>query len=453
MSARVVTTIPGAESRRLLAEQAAVESAARAYPRLTPIALRSGEGAYLTDVDGNVFLDFLTGAGVLVLGHNPPELVRAAQAQLGVNIHGLDFPTLAKRDFTRAILRMLPDGMRDKMKIHFCGPTGADGVEAAIKLCKLFTARSNVVSFHGGFHGSTQSALGLTGLRAPKEHLGNVVSASFFPYSYCHKCPLGLHPASCSVNCVQYLENMLTDPNGGTPLPAAVILEMVQGEGGVIPARAEFVRRVREITTALEVPLVIDEVQTGCGRTGTWCAFEQYGIEPDVVVLSKGIGGGHPVSVILYHERLDGWKPAAHTGTFRGNQLAFAAGAAQMRLMEREDVLGNVRRVGAHLRDGLKRLRDRFSFLADVRGLGLMLGVEFTSLGTWPAGEVVDQVRMAALRRGLILEAAGRDGCVVRLLPPLNLTRDQADEALGILAAAISEVAESAQASRGHDDR
>lgn len=453
MSAQVVTAIPGAESRRLLAEQAAVESSARAYPRLTPIAIRSGEGAYLTDADGNVFLDFLTGAGVLLLGHNPPELVRAAHAQIAVSIHGLDFPSPAKQDFTREILRMLPDGMRGKMKIHFCGPTGADGVEAAIKLCKTFTARSNVVSFHGGFHGSTQSTLALTGLRLPKERLGNLPSASFFPYSYCHTCPLGLHPESCAVNCVQYLENMLNDPNGGIPLPAAVILEMVQGEGGVIPARPEFVRRIREITTVLDVPLVIDEVQTGCGRTGTWCAFEQYDIDPDVVVLSKGIGGGHPASVILYHERLDGWKPAAHTGTFRGNQLAFVAGAAQIRLMEREDILGNVRKVGAYLQDGLKQLRDRFSFMADVRGLGLMIGAEFAPLGMLSAGEVVDHVRMAALQRGLIFEAAGRNGCVARLLPPLNLTREQADEALGILAAAISEVAESAESPRGHHDR
>lgn len=446
MSVRVVTAIPGAESRRLLQEQAAVESSARAYPRLTPIAIRGGNGAYITDADGNVFLDFLTGAGVLVLGHNHPELMRAAQAQLAVNVHALDFPTEAKQDFTRQVLRMLPEGMRGRMRIHFCGPTGADGVEAAVKLCKTFTGRGGVIAFHGGFHGSTQSTAALTGLRASKEHLGNLPSAAFFPYSYCYKCPIGLRPESCAVNCIQYLENMLNDPNGGVPLPAAVILEMVQGEGGVIPARPEFVRRLREITAALEIPLIVDEVQTGCGRTGTWCAFEQFDIEPDVIVLSKAIGGGHPVSVILYHERLDCWKPAAHTGTFRGNQLAFAVGAAQLRLMEREDVLGNVRKIGSYLRDGLRRLQERYDFIGDVRGLGLMLGMEFTPLGPWSAGEVVDRVRMAALHKGLIFEPAGRKGSVARFLPPLNLTREEADEALGILEAAIAEVAEQAVA-------
>ncbi|MFJ7326494.1 aspartate aminotransferase family protein [Streptomyces cyaneofuscatus] len=444
MSARVITEIPGEASRRLLAEQAAVESSARAYPLLTPIAVSRGDGSYLTDADGNVFLDFLTGAGVLVLGHNHPELLGAAQAQLAVSTHGLDFPTEAKQDFSRELLRMLPESMRRRTKIHFCGPTGADGIEAAVKLCKTYTGRSGVVSFHGGFHGSTQSTLALTGLRASKALPGDPSISSFFPYSYCHKCPLGLSADSCSVNCIQYLENMLNDPNGGTPRPAAVILELVQGEGGVIPVRPEFIRQLRELTYELDVPLVVDEVQTGCGRTGTWYAFEQYGIEPDVVVSSKGLGGGHPVSVILFNERLDDWKPAAHTGTFRGNQLAFAAGATQIRVMERDGILDNVRRVGAHLRNGLRRLQDLHDFIGDVRGLGLMLGVEFTPLGAWSAGELVDRVRTAALRRGLIFEPAGRGGCVARFLPPLNLTWEEADEALSILAAAMSEVAESA---------
>jgi diaminobutyrate-2-oxoglutarate transaminase len=178
------------------------------------------------------------------------------------------------------------------------------------------------------------------------------------------------------VNCVRYLENVLTDANGGVQRPAAVVVELVQGEGGVVPARVEFVQRLRELTRRLDVPLVIDEVQTGCGRTGTWFAFEQYGIEPDVVVLSKALGGGHPISVLLYDTWLDGWKPGAHTGTFRGNQLAFAAGAELMRVFDRDDVLGNVRTVGARLRSGLDALAAEHAFLGDVRGLGLMLGVD-----------------------------------------------------------------------------
>lgn len=443
--AAVLTELPGPLSRGLLAEQAATESAARTYPRQTPIAIDRGEGSYLRDVDGNVFLDFLSGAGVLALGHNHPDLVRAAQEQLAVGTHALDFPTAAKQGFQRALLAKLPEPMRNRTKVHYCGPTGADGIDAAIKLCKTVTGRGDVVAFHGGFHGSTQSTIALTGLRSSKEHLQNLLpGVSFFPYSYCYRCPLGLQPASCEINCVQYLTNMLADPNGGLRRPAAVILELVQGEGGVIPARPEFVRELRRLTRQWDIPLIVDEVQSGCGRTGTWYAFEQYGIEPDVVVSSKALGGGHPVSVILYDERMDVWAPGAHTGTFRGNQLAFAAGTALMEVLDRDEVLQNVRLVGGFLKAGLDDLARRFPFLGDVRGLGLMLGVELTPYGIHSAAEIAGRTRIAALRRGLLFELAGRDDCVARFLPPLNLTMDEAAEALDILQAAITEVSAAA---------
>jgi diaminobutyrate-2-oxoglutarate transaminase len=438
--AAVRTELPGPVSRAFIEEQAAVESSARTYPRHTPIAIAGGSGSYLTDVDGNRFLDFLSGAGVLALGHDHPELVAAAAEQLGVATQLLDFPTGAKREFTRALRTKLPAGLRDRARIHFCGPTGADAVDAAIKLCKTYTGRGEVVTFHGGFHGSTQSTIALTGLRAPKEHLRNLAPAAFFPYSYCFRCPLDLTPDTCATNCVRYLANMLEDPNGGVRKPAAVIMELVQGEGGVIPATPEFVSQIRQITTAHDIPLVVDEIQTGCGRTGTWYAFEQFGIEPDVIVSSKAIGGGHPLSVIIYDQKMDGWAAGAHTGTFRGNQLAFAAGAALMRVVERDDVLGNVRVVGEFLRDGLDRLAQRFGCLADVRGRGLMLGVEISPLEGLSAGKVSRRLHQAALRRGLLYELAGRDDCVARFLPPLNLSLDEAAEALELFAASVAEV-------------
>jgi diaminobutyrate-2-oxoglutarate transaminase len=441
--AAVVTELPGPASRRLLEEQATTESAARTYPRSTPIAVSRGDGSYLQDIDGNWFLDFLSGAGVLALGHNHPELLAAAHRQLDVSTQMLDFPTEAKQEFSRRLRGLLPPSMRTRTKIHFCGPTGADGIDAAIKLCKTFTGRGDIIAFHGGFHGSTQSTIALTGLRSSKEHLQNLLpGVSFFPYSYCFRCPLGLESASCGVNCVEYLASMLDDPNGGVRRPAAVILEIVQGEGGVIPARPEFLQELRRITRRLDIPLVVDEVQTGCGRTGTWYAFEQFGIEPDVIVSSKAVGGGHPASVILYDERLDVWAPGAHTGTFRGNQLAFAAGAELMRIVERDNVLGNVREVGLFLAEGLVALQKRFGFLGDVRGLGLMLGVEMIPTGTWSAAEVASRVRVAALHRGLLFELAGRDDRVARFLPPLNLTLDDAAEALEIFGSAVAEVAE-----------
>jgi diaminobutyrate-2-oxoglutarate transaminase len=433
--------LPGPRSAALLANQERRESNARAYPRHLPVAIADAAGCFVRDLDDNVFIDFLNGAGVLPLGHNHPELVHAVIEQLGVLTHGLDFPTPAKDAFTQAQLSMLPAGMRDRMKVHFCGPTGANAVDAALKLCKTATGRGDIISFQGGFHGTTHAAMALTGLVANKAPVANgVPGVHFFPYSSCSSCPVGLTLQTCTTNCVHYLERALQDPNGGIPLPAAVVMEMVQGEGGVVPAQPDFVRRVRELTRELDIPLVVDEVQTGCGRTGTWFAFEHYGIEPDVIITSKALSGiGTPVALILYDQRLDVWAPGAHTGTFRGNQLAFAAGIETIRIFRRDDVLGNVRRRGEQITRTLAGLRNN-PWVREVRGRGLMWGIELTDpLGRRPAGELAQRVQAAALRRGLILELGGRNDCVVRMLPPLNVTAEIIDTACSIFLEALQE--------------
>jgi diaminobutyrate-2-oxoglutarate transaminase len=437
----VETDLPGPRSAELLDRQAQRESNARTYPRHIPIAIAEASGSFLRDLDGNTFIDFLTGAGVLSLGHNHPELVQAVTAQLTTLTHGLDFPTPVKDAFTEAQLSMLPEGMRDRMKLHFCGPTGGDAIDAAIKLCKIATDRGDVVAFQGGFHGSSHAAMALSGLVSQKRPVRNgVPGVHFFPYSYCSRCPLGLAAGTCGVNCVEHLELTLHDKNGGVPLPAAIILELVQGEGGVIPARKEFVQRVRALTRELDIPLIVDEVQTGCGRTGTWFAFEQFDIEPDVIVASKALSGiGAPVAIILYDQRLDVWAPGAHIGTFRGNQLAFAAGVETVRIIRRDDVLANVRQRGEQIAERLAAL-PRNPWVREVRGLGLMWGIELADPRDGsPATELAHKVQAAALRRGLIVELGGRDDCVVRILPPLNVTADVVDTACSILVDAIDE--------------
>jgi diaminobutyrate-2-oxoglutarate transaminase len=437
---RVVGPVPGPRSAELLERQDRRESNARVYPRHIPIAVEDAAGSFVRDVDGNVFIDFLTGAGVLSLGHNHPELVRAATDQLGRFAHGLDLPTPAKDAFTDAQLSMLPPAMRDRTRVHFCGPTGANAVDAAIKLCKSATGRGDIVSFQGGFHGTTHLGMAVTGVVANKRPIANgVPGVHFFPFSNCTSCPMGLTRDVCAVNCIGFLERSLCDPNAGVPLPAAVIVELVQGEGGVVPADVEFVRRLRVLTRELDVPLVVDEVQTGCGRTGTWFAFEQYDIEPDVIVASKALSGiGQPVAIILYDERLDTWAPGAHTGTFRGNQLAFAAGAETVRIMRRDDVLGNVRQRAAQIEQRLDALRDH-PCVRDVRGRGLMWGIELTAPASrlWDAGALAAQVQSEALAAGLIVELGGRDDCVVRMLPPLNVSAEVVDTACSILISAI----------------
>lgn len=437
-------SVPGVNGQALLASQAANESNARTYPRKLPVAIAEASGSYITDVDGRVYIDFLSGAGVLALGHNHPELITAVKRQLTKLTHGLDFPTPTREEFKRKQLEMLPTAIRKDMKIHFCGPTGGDGVEAAIKLCKKATGRGGVIAFQGSYHGSTQGAMSLTSETRPKEGLHNLLpGVHFAPYAYCHRCPLNLAVDTCAIRCAQLLINTLNDTHGGVPKPAAIIMELVQGEGGVIPAPVEFVQRIAAIAKKCDVPLIIDEVQTGCGRTGTWFAFEQYGIEPDVIIASKGLSGlGLPVSIIMYHKRLDTWDPGTHIGTFRGNNLAFASGNAYLNVFERENLLDNVQSQGAYLLTELIGLRQSSKVISDVRGLGLMIGIEM--LGAANSGvsssTMAARLQRAALRRGLILEIGGREDCVVRMLPPLNLTRQTANDALTIIKESIESI-------------
>ncbi|MCE3550918.1 diaminobutyrate--2-oxoglutarate transaminase family protein [Pseudonocardia sp. RS11V-5] len=447
----VTGPLPGPRSAELLGKQERHESNARVYPRHVPIAVDEARASFVRDLDGNVFIDFLTGAGVLALGHNHPELVRAVVDQLGRFTHGLDLPSPAKDAFTDAQLSMLPWDMGERTRVHFCGPTGANAVDAAVKLCKTATGRSGLVSFQGGFHGTTHLGMAVTGAVATKRPIADgVPGVHFFPYSNCTHCPMGLSRDTCATNCIGFLEQSLRDPYGGIPLPAAVVVELVQGEGGVVPADRDFVQRLRALTRELDVPLVVDEVQTGCGRTGTWFAFEQYDIEPDVIVASKALSGlGLPIAIIIYHERLDVWAPGAHTGTFRGNQLAFAAGVEYARIVARDDVLGNVRRRAAQIAACLDRLRAD-PWVQDIRGMGLMWGVELADpLSGRPAGELAARVQSEALANGLIVELGGRDDCVVRMLPPLNVTAEVVDTACAILTGAVERcTAESPQLGR-----
>src|SRR6476659_1778373 len=408
---RVTGSIPGPRSRVLLERQAERESNARTYPRRLPIAIGRAQGSYIEDVDGNVFIDFLTGAGVLALGHNHPEVVESVERQLRILCHGLDFPTELKDEFVSLQLSLLPEGMRDEMKMQFCGPAGANAVDAALKLCKTATGRGDIVAFQGAFHGSTHSAMAVTGLVSQKAPVANYMhGVHFFPFPYPYRSALPLaNGVSAGEACLHYFESVLTDPNGGVPQPAAVIMEIVQAEGGVVPAPTDFVRGVRRVTEELDVPLIVDEIQTGCGRTGTWYAFEQHGIVPDVILASKALGGiGMPIAVVFYNKRLDVWEPGAHTATFRGNQLAFAAGIAAARIIERDDVLENVREQGAWALEVLQELAGRYELISDVRGLGLMLGIEIIDHATGlQDGERALAIQRGALERGLIVELGG----------------------------------------------
>ncbi len=428
--------LPGPRSQQSLDKQLARESTAISYPKRLPISLEKGLGCYVQDLDGNVFIDFLAGAGSLPLGHSHPELVAEVVEQAGTLCLGLDFPTPAKERFTDAHLSMLPEGMRDRYRMHFCGPTGADAVEAAIKLAKSVSGADEVISFRGGYHGCTNGALSLTGNRAMKKNVpGKMPGVHFFPFGSTSTSTASSVLNRAQVDAALLLESALEDVNSGLGNVAAVILELVQGEGGVYVADKDFVERIYRLTRKFGITLIVDEIQTGCGRTGTWYAFEQYGIEPDIFVTSKGTSGiGLPSSLMFYKKDLKAWPSGSHIGTFRGNQLAFVAGAKAIDIIKRDAVLDNVRQRSDQLIKRLVDLRSDFAILGEVRGMGLMLGVEILDPLTGNVCETTAaKLQQRALRRGLITELGGRDDTVLRVLPPLNVSEHTIAEAMGVL--------------------
>jgi len=426
----------------LLQRQQQQESNARSYPRRIPLALKRARGIYVEDVEGRQFIDCLAGAGTLALGHNHPVVVEAIQRVLAdeLPLHTLDLTTPVKDRFVQDLFGILPEALRREAKVQFCGPTGTDAVEAALKLVRTATGRSTVLAFHGAYHGMSQGALSLMGSNGPKQPLGALLGngVQFMPYPYDYRCPFGLGGEAGVRANLHYLENLLLDPESGVPLPAAVILEVVQGEGGVIPADIEWLRGVRRITEQAGVALIIDEIQSGFARTGRMFAFEHAGIVPDVVTLSKAIGGSLPLAVVVYRDWLDTWKPGAHAGTFRGNQMAMAAGSAVLRFLTEHDIPGHATAMGERLSAHLKHLARDYPQLGDVRGRGLMQGVEIIdpaaatdALGHPLAnGALASRIQRECLKRGLILEVGGRHGAVVRFLPPLIITAAQVDEVI-----------------------
>lgn len=438
------------EESPLLERQKQQESNARSYPRRLPLALKRAQGIYVEDVEGRTFIDCLAGAGTLALGHNHPVVIAAIRKVLddGLPLHTLDLTTPVKDQFVQDLFGLLPEAFAHDAKIQFCGPTGTDAVEAALKLARTATGRSTVLSFQGGYHGMSMGALSLMGSRGPKKPMAALLNSGvqFLPFPYDYRCPFGLGGADGVKVNLRYLENLLSDPEAGVELPAAVIVEVVQGEGGVIPADLDWLRGLRRITEKAGVALIVDEIQSGFARTGKMFAFEHAGIVPDVVVLSKAIGGSLPLAVVVYREWLDTWLPGAHAGTFRGNQMAMAAGSAVMAYLKQHDVAAHATAMGARLTEHLSVLQRDFPQLGDIRGRGLMLGVELVDpagaidgLGHPPAfGKLAPLVQNECLKRGLILELGGRHGSVVRFLPPLIITAEQVDEVARRFAKALA---------------
>ena len=453
MSGIPVNPTPQATNEHYLTRQDEMESNVRSYPRKLPLAIAKAQGCWVTDVEGNEYLDCLAGAGTLALGHNHPAIIKSIQDTLasGLPLHTLDITTPLKDAFSEALLAHFPGG-KDEYRLQFCGPTGADATEAAVKLAKTFTGRGNVISFSGGYHGMTQGSLALTGNLGAKNAVPNLMpGVQFLPYPHEYRCPLGLGGEAGVDALTYYFENFIEDVESGVVKPAAVILEAIQGEGGVVVGPTKWLRKIREVTEKHGILMIADEVQAGFCRSGKMFAFQHAGIEPDIVVMSKAVGGSLPLAVLAIKKKFDAWQPAGHTGTFRGNQLAMATGYASLRIMREQDLAGNAQASGDFIRSELNRLAQEFPCIGNVRGRGLMIGIEIVDerrpadrMGSLPADAVLAaEIQKACFNNKLLLERGGRNGTVVRLLAPLIITQQECEELIKRFRQSVADALES----------
>jgi diaminobutyrate-2-oxoglutarate transaminase len=405
-----------------------LESNIRGYVRSFPTVFDTAQGAWQTDVNGRRYLDFFAGAGTLNYGHNNPRVKNAILKYIerdGV-MHGLDTATRAKTELLEAIEEVLfrPRGLN--YRVQFTGPTGTNAVEAAIKLARKCKQRSHIVAFTNAYHGHSMGSLALTGNQYYHDlsygSHNNVTHLPFDGY-------LGDFDTSL------ILERMLNDPSSGLPTPAAVILETVQGEGGIRVASTGWLQRIANICKQHDVLLIVDDIQVGNGRTGTFFSFEPSGIKPDLVCLSKAIGGGFPMSLVLINPDIDIWQPGQHTGTFRGNNLAFVASRAVLEYW-RDDALIN------HIAENSKTIVSRLQKISDklantpvsIRGKGMVWGID-TGDTPWAS-----DVCKKAFENGLMIETSGANDQVIKLLPPLTISNEELCIGLDILERSIETV-------------
>ena len=400
-----------------------LESEVRGYCRAWPVVFESAHGWTLVDERGRSYLDFFAGAGALNYGHNHPVLIDALIDHLraGGLIHGLDMATTTKRTFLERFdeLVLRPRGLN--YKLQFPGPTGTNAVEAALKLARRVTGRENVVSFTNAFHGMTLGSLAITGNTSKREGAGvPLTNRDVFPFA-------GF--LGDDADTIGYLEAFLADGTG-VDTPAAVIVETVQGEGGINVASDTWLRRLDALCKEHGILLVIDDIQVGCGRTGPFFSWERAGIDPDIVTLSKSLSGsGLPFALLLLKPEHDVWEPGQHNGTFRGNNAAFATATAALELFWSDEGLqGEVDRKASIVADGLEGLRKRHDGIYEERrGKGLIQGLSTT------VPEAAGAIARAAFERGLLIETAGPSDEVVKLLPPLIVDDAAIDRATVIL--------------------
>lgn len=407
-----------------------LESEVRSYSRSFPVLFEKAKDAFLFDAEGNRYIDFFAGAGTLNYGHNNEYMKKKIFDYLendGI-VHGLDMATVAKEELLLKMEAILFKPKNLDYKVQFTGPTGTNAVEAALKLARMVKKRSNIISFTNGYHGLTMGSMSVTANAYYRdEAFINRSDVSFMPYDgYLGK----------NINTAKYLRRFLEDNSSGVDTPSAIILETVQGEGGIRVAGDEWLRDVEKICRDFDILLIVDDIQVGNGRTGNFFSFEKSGIKPDIVTLSKSFSGfGLPMSVVLFRRELDIWKPGQHTGTFRGNNLGFICASVALDYWKDDRFSKEIFRKGKLLHKRLNKISARNPQLkAEVRGRGFVFGM---SLST---GEIAKEILTECFHNNLVLESAGARNNVIKFLAPLTITDEVLEEGLDILERSIDNV-------------
>jgi 4-aminobutyrate aminotransferase len=433
------TPLPGPAAKAIIERDARVVSTS--YTRDYPLVIARGEGAFVEDVDGNVFLDCTAGIAVASTGHSHPDVVRAIVDQAGKFLHmsGTDFyyePQVRLGEELSAIAPM-PGPHRS-----FFANSGTEANEAALKLAKYYTKRQNIIAFLGAFHGRTMGSLSLTASK-PAQRRGFapfVPGVYHAPYPNCYRCPVNATPDACAAECLRFIEEQIFVHLVSPDEIAAIVVEPIQGEGGYIVPPDVFHQQLRALASRYGILLVVDEVQSGMGRTGRMFAIEHTGVAPDVVTAAKGIASGLPLGVATATSDVISWPPGTHASTFGGNPVACAAALATIKLL-RDGLIRNAEVVGAHLLAGAKALMDKHPIIGEVRGRGLMIGIELVRDRATKerASTERDRVVRDCFTRGLLVLGAGPNA--IRLSPPLVLTKEQADTAVRLLDESLSAIA------------
>jgi len=408
-----------------------LESEVRSYCRAYPETFEKAQGAFLITEDGKKYLDFLCGAGSLNYGHNNPLLKKSLIEYLTSDgiVHSLDLTTNSKEDFLSSFQKHILTPRHMKYKVQFTGPTGTNAVEAALKLARKVANRTKIISFTNGFHGVTLGSVAATGNSHHRSGAGTSLNdVTFMPYD---------GYMGNKTNTIDYLRRVLEDNSSGTDLPAAIILETIQGEGGINIASTKWLKSLEELCHEFKILLIVDDIQVGCGRTGTFFSFEESGIEPDIIVMSKSLSGfGLPFSLVLMKPELDKWKPGEHNGTFRGNNLAFVTAKTTIEnYWDTQELEGNVGKKSSFLKERLNLIvKTNMSEDLEIRGKGLIYGVDCILT------DIATAIRDSCFKNGLIVETCGSDDQVVKFLPPLTISDNELALGLEIFEKSVKQV-------------